>query len=172
MILNGQTKFRTGRIAGVLLLLTAITVLPLAGAVRADDKSDKKNFNERLRRLEQLVEKLVRSNQKEKVRSEDGYRITWLDHESAKYRYRFPFAWVDAGGRKHEGDMEFTFRDAQTAMSSLKAHLSEKQSEVNKLTAEIVKIQLHIAELSLKQQLRLLQASWLLQNPQEVLILR
>ncbi|MHC4398509.1 MAG: M56 family metallopeptidase [Planctomycetota bacterium] len=60
MIVGGQTKFRTGRIAGVLLLLAAIAVLPLAGVVRADDKSDKKSFDERLRRLEQIVESLVR----------------------------------------------------------------------------------------------------------------
>ena len=173
MILSGQTKFRTGGIAGVLLLLAAVAVLPLAGDVRADDKSGKKNFNERLRRLEQLVEKLVGSKEKEtdvenpivihkprkasnvEVRFEDGHRITYRLEESGKYRYRFPFSWVDAEGRKHEGDIEETYRDAKTAMSSLKAHLaakqSELQSEVNKLTAEIVRIQLHILKLNLKE---------------------
>ena len=64
MILSGRTKFRTGRIAGVLLLLSAIAILPLAGVVRADEESDKKSFEARLRHLEQLVEKLVRINQK------------------------------------------------------------------------------------------------------------
>ena len=49
MILSGQTKFRTGRIAGVLLLLIAIGVLPLAAFVRADDKSDKKSAEEQVR---------------------------------------------------------------------------------------------------------------------------
>jgi hypothetical protein len=41
MILNGQTTLSTGRVAGVLLLLVAIGVLPLAAVVRAHDESDK-----------------------------------------------------------------------------------------------------------------------------------
>ena len=181
MILSGQTKFRTGGIASVLLLLVAVAVLPLAGAVRADDKPGEKSFNERLQRLEQLVEKLVGSNEKETddensivihkpqhasnivVHLEDGYRITYVDEENGKYRYRFPFAWVDAEGRKHEGDIEETYGDAKTALSSLKAHLaakqSELQSEVNKLTEEISRIQLHILKLNLEEK-ELKQMEW------------
>ena len=53
MILSGRTKVRTGRIAGMLLLLVAIAVLPLAAVARSDDKSDKRSFDERLRRLAQ-----------------------------------------------------------------------------------------------------------------------
>ena len=53
MILSGRTKVRTGRVAGMLLLLVAIAVLPLAAAVRSDDKSDKRSFDERLQRLAQ-----------------------------------------------------------------------------------------------------------------------
>ena len=49
MILSGQTKFRTGKIAGVLLLLTVIGALPLAAFVRADDKSDKMSAEEQVR---------------------------------------------------------------------------------------------------------------------------
>lgn len=71
MVLSGKTKFRTGGIAGVMLLLTAIAVLPLAGVIRADDKSDKKSFDERLRRLEQIVEKLLSSNPKELARERE-----------------------------------------------------------------------------------------------------
>ena len=53
MILSGRTKVRTGRIGGMLLLLAAIAVLPLAAVARSDDQSDKRSFDERLQRLAQ-----------------------------------------------------------------------------------------------------------------------
>jgi hypothetical protein len=53
MILSGRTRVRTGRIAGMLLLLVAIAVLPLAAVARSDDKSDKRSFDERPQRLAQ-----------------------------------------------------------------------------------------------------------------------
>jgi hypothetical protein len=43
MILNSQTTFRIGGATGLLLLLVAISILPLAAMVRADDNPAKEN---------------------------------------------------------------------------------------------------------------------------------
>lgn len=99
MILSGQTKFRTGRFTGVLLLLAAIAVLPLAAVVRADDKTEKKSFDERLRRLEQLVEELVHSGQERKLR--DASLKAGQDKNAAV---------VEFGDFDKDGNLDYRFR--------------------------------------------------------------